>query len=255
MVNRPAVERGGAISAIRRLVGGLASGMAQVGDFELPATRPPVGHEQRMTPMSRLFVACTVAFGIALVAQRSPASTITTPSQDGVTITTTIDTNNHTVTYGFELATLPYDYEQIAFSPSPLPAFTAIPLQAGAVTSPALTEWNFHQLFDGGNFVGWQLELQYMTGSPPPRSNTVTIQYDPATLLSGDFIGLPGDDNVTVTLRRPVGGFPDGQDDNVVLWAYVPEIVPEPASLALILPGLVVLMGKRFSRDRRLHQS
>ena len=178
--------------------------------------------------MGKTVPACLAALGVVLLSQWASGSEITTPPQDGVTITTTIDTADHTVIYGFDLTSLPYDYEQIAFSPAPLPAFSGIPLQPGAVSSPGLTEWNFHQMFDGGVFVGWQLELQYATGSPPPRSNTVTIQYNPATALSGGFIRLPGEENVTVTLRRPAGGFPAGQEDNVPLWAYVPEILPDP---------------------------
>ena len=157
-----------------------------------------------------------------------PGSSITTPSQNGVTITTTIDTANHTVTYDFDLTAPDFEYEQIAFSPSPLPALTSIELTPGSVTSSSLTEWNFHQMFDNeGNFIDWQLELQYQTGSPPPRLNSVVIHYDSGTALSGNFIRLPGDDNVTVTFRRPAGGFPPGQDDNIEIWAYVPEIVAD----------------------------
>ena len=58
----------------------------------------------------------------------------------------------------------------------------------------------------------------------------------------------PGDDNITVTFREPITGFPDGQDDNVALWAYVPQIVPEPASLVPMLLVPLLLAKKRYLR-------
>jgi hypothetical protein len=150
---------------------------------------------------------------------------VQTPVQEGVTITTTLDTQTHQLTYGFDLTGLPYDYEQIAFSPAPLPAFSGIPLEYGAVSSPGATEWNFHQIRDDNNqLIGWQLELQYQTGAPPPRDNSVLINYEPTLFLPGLFEGQPGDDNVEVTLRRPPEGFPDGVEDNVPLWAPRPII-------------------------------
>ncbi len=155
-------------------------------------------------------------------------SSFTTPAQSGVTISTTIDTIVRQVIYGFDLTALPYEYEQIAFSPSPLKAFSEIPLIYGAVVSPWSTESNFHQIYDGQTFVGWSLEIQYMAGSAPPRINSVTINYAAGVRLSGHVIRLPGDDNVTVTYREPAEGFPDGQDDNIVLWAYVPEVMGLP---------------------------
>ena len=190
-------------------------------------------------------VLMVLLLAVLLSAQHAGASEITTPSQNGVTITTAIDTINHTVVYGFDLAALPYNYEQIAFSPAPLPAFTGIPLEAGAVSSPGLTEWNFHQIFDGGTRIGWELELQYGTGSSL-LDNTVTIHYNPDMEMSGRFVRLPGDDNITVTFREPITGFPDGQDDNVALWAYVPQIIPEPASLIPMLLGVVLVGRKRY---------
>ena len=72
--------------------------------------------------------------------------TISTAPQNGVIVTTTIDTNLNQLTYSLDLTSVTYDYEQVTFSPAPLPAFDAIPLQSGAVTSPGLTEWNFHQI-------------------------------------------------------------------------------------------------------------
>jgi hypothetical protein len=190
--------------------------------------------------VNKLLVLCTAAIGMGFVLQHAVGSEITTPPQDGIAITTTIDLANHRVTFDFDLTAPDYDYEQIVFSPAPLPAFTAIPLQAGAVSSPGSTEWNFHQMYDGGgNFIGWQLELQYQTGSPPPRLNSVVINYNPDVQLSGDFVRLPGDDNVEVTFRRPVGGFPPGQEDNIVLWAYVPEIVPDTIEGDLNADGFV----------------
>lgn len=151
--------------------------------------------------------------------------TLQTPSQNGVIITATIDTDQKQLTYDFDLNNLPFDYEQIAFSPAPLPAFSGIPLQAGAVSSPGSTEWNFHQIFDQNNQrIGWQLELQYQTGAPPPRDNYVLINYQPDLFLPGIFIGQPGDDNVEVTLRRPPEGFPPDVEDNITLWAPTPLI-------------------------------
>jgi PEP-CTERM motif-containing protein len=178
--------------------------------------------------------------GLGFVSQATLGSTITTPSQSGITITTTVDTANHRVTYGFDLTAPAYDYEQIAFGPSPLPALTAIPLQSGVISSSGMTEWNFHQMYDnGGNFIDWQLELQYQTGSPPPRLNSVVINYNPTVQLSGNFVRLPGDDNVAVTFRRPAAGFPPGQDDNITLWAYVPEIVADTIPGDLDADGFV----------------
>lgn len=157
---------------------------------------------------------------------------ISTPPQNGVIVTTTLDTRLHRLTYSLDLSSLDYDYEQIAFSPAPLPAFDAIPLQAGAVSSPGLTEWNFHQISGSSN---WQLECQYLTGSPPPKNNHITITYLADTAVTGGFAGQAGDDNLEVTLRRPPEGFPPGQDDHITLWAYTPEVATEP-SVSLVRP-------------------
>jgi hypothetical protein len=173
---------------------------------------------------------------------------MTTPDQSGVAITTILDTDTSELTYSFDFSPLPYDYENIGFSPSPLPAFDAIPLSAGAVVSPGLTEWNFHQILDpSGAVVDWSLEIQYMNNTPPPGENSILINYK--TLfneqLTGILIGQPGDDNFQVTYRQPLGGFPAGQEDNITFWAYVPEVkpIPVPPAFLLFFSGLLALAG------------
>lgn len=156
--------------------------------------------------------------------------TITTPPQDGVTVTTTIDTELNRVSYTLDLSGLAYNYEQISFSPAPLPAFAAIPLEWGAVSSPALTEWNFHPISGSPD---WNLELQYF--SRPPELSFIDINYLAGTPVTGGFVGQAGDDNVVVTLVRPPEGFPPGQPGEITLWAYTPHADSTP-SVALLLP-------------------
>ena len=141
---------------------------------------------------------------------------ISTMPQEGVTITTGIDTDLREIYYTFHLEALPSEYEQIVFLPPMFP-LDAIPWVASSVTAAGLTEWNLHGLWPGGTP---SLELQFQTGSPPPRLNVVTIDYSPEYSFTGAFLGVPGDDNIEVTLRNP----PAGVEDNVVLWAYFPEL-------------------------------
>ena len=194
---------------------------------------------------------------ILSISAQAVTVSMSTPDQNGVSITTILDTDNHQLTYVFDFSSLPYDYENIAFSPSPLPAFDAIPLQSGAVTSAGSTEWNFHQIYDAGVFVDWSLELQYQTGSPPARSNSIVINYISSFQLTGAFLGQAGDDNFQVTYRRPTEGFPDGQEDNITFWVYVPEIqasaVPLPATVWLFGSGLLGLIG--MSTRKKAHSN
>jgi hypothetical protein len=171
----------------------------------------------------RLSTALALTILCPLASQAEFVGSMTTPDQNGVTITTTIDTTQNVVSFEFDLASIPYDYEGIGFSPSPLPAFTAIALQAGSVISSELTEWNFHPVAASSD---WTLELQYGNASPPLRLKTVVIHYRSTVTLTGTFLRPVGDDNIQVTFREPVGGFPDGQEDNVTLWAYTPELAP-----------------------------
>lgn len=196
--------------------------------------------------MRRLATFLMAACVVAVTQQPARSAMMTTPSQSGIVITTTIDLDNHMVVFDFDLTALPYDYEQIAFTPSPLPAFTAIPLVYGAVTSPGQTEVNFHPLYDAqSHLIGWQLEVQYMTAGAPPRLNDVTINYNPQAEVTGGFV-QPDGNNVTITYREPDGGFPDGQDDNIEVWAYVPQIIPEPISVsAWSMGGLWLLLRRR----------
>jgi hypothetical protein len=155
---------------------------------------------------------------------------ITTPSQAGVTVTTRIDTDLHRFYYLFDLDALSSDYNQIVFSPPMFP-LAAIPFVASSVSAPGLTEWNIH---------GLSMELQFDTGAPPPRQTTVTIVYSGDYAFTGAFLGAPGDDNTQVTLRNP----PVGEDDNVTLWTYYPEledtsITPSPGESSGTIPLLV----------------
>ena len=203
--------------------------------------------------MSRVLI-LTISLILSLSAQAAIFN-ISTPAQSGVSITTILDTDTEQLSYVFDFTSLSYDYENIAFSPSPLPAFSGIPLQAGAVASPGSTEWNFHQIRDGGNqLIGWSLELQYQTGAPPPRSNSIVINYDPSVQLTGNFLGQQGDDNFQVTYRRPAPDFPPGQEDNITFWAYVPEIqaIPLPPALMLFSAAVIALIG--ISGRRNYHK-
>lgn len=156
--------------------------------------------------------------------------TISTPPQAGVIVTTTLDTDLNRLSYSLDLSGLVYHYEQITFTPAPLPAFAAIPLEFDAVASPGLTEWNFHQIT---GTVDWQLELQY--ASRPPEVNAIDINYLAGTAVTGGFRGQAGDDNVVVTLTRPPEGFPPGQSDQITLWAYTPDVDSTP-SVILVRP-------------------
>jgi hypothetical protein len=155
---------------------------------------------------------------LLLVLGQAQAATdqITTTPQNGVTITTGIDTDLREIYYTFHLEMLPSNYEQIVFKPPMFP-LGAIPWVASSVTASGLTEWNIHGLWPGGTP---SLELQFQTGSAPPRLNVVTIDYAPEYSFTGSFLGAPGDDNIEVTLRNP----PVGVEDNVILWAYYPEL-------------------------------
>jgi len=184
-------------------------------------------------------LALTAATLFSLTTQAATIS-ITTPDQNGVSITTILDTDNSLLTYEFNLSSLAYDYNNVSFNPTPLP-FSAIPLDlfpfsTGRVSSLNSTEWNFNQQFDdSGARLGWSLEVLYELNAPPPRTNSIAISYDPtAVQLTGGFTGQAGDDNFQVAYRQPIGGLPAGQNDNITFWAYVPEI---QTSVVPVLPA------------------
>jgi len=199
-----------------------------------------------MKKIKLLLSAVTILFSIF---SQAAIVSISTPDQNGVTITTILDTDNSLLTYEFDLTSLSMDYNNISFYPSPLP-LAAIPLGTfNSVTSLDSTEFNFSQQFDNtGTRIGWRLELLYEYNAPPPRKNSIVISYDPSAVqLTGGFTGQSGDDNFQVAYRKPVGGLPAGQNDNITFWAYVPEIqttaVPVLPAFWLFGSGLLGLIA------------
>lgn len=211
----------------------------------------------KLKKLRLLLPAATILFSIS---SQAALVSISTPNQNGVTITTILDTDNSLLTYEFDLTSLPMDYNNISFYPSPLP-IAAIPLgTSNSVSSLDSTEFNFSQQFDNtGTRIGWRLELLYEYNTPPPRKNSIVISYDPSAVqLTGGFTGQSGDDNFQVAYRKPVGGFPAGKNDNITFWAYVPEIqtavVPVLPAFWLFGSGLsgliIVAIRKREKRSR-----
>ena len=146
------------------------------------------------------------------------AATIAATMANGVTIKTTVDTVQRTVTYEWDFTNLVGDYEQVDIGQ---PLFPAVSLCNGCVVSTGLTEVI---VFDaGGGTAETQMQLKYEGGNPPPRVNSVELTYSTDYMFTGTFIdGSPGepggDGNVVVTFRNPPGG------EDATLWAYTPEI-------------------------------
>lgn len=200
-----------------------------------------------------LIITC---FLLASFSSQAQVTRLTTPDQNGIAITTVLDTDNHQLTYEFNFTNLPYNYQNFVFNPSPLPAFSVIPLEEDAVYSLDSEEWNFQPVSDNnGTFNNWALELQYMFSVAPSRINSIVINYNPSIILTGALIREAMDENLQVTYRRPVAGFPAGQDENIKLWAYVPElqtaVLPNPTALwifGLVLAGACLLGFMTFVR-------
>ncbi len=152
------------------------------------------------------------------LAGAASAAAMTAMMSNGVTITTTVDTVQRTVTYDWDFTNLAGDYEQVDIGQ---PLFPATSLCNGCVVSAGLTEYS---IFDaGGGNVESVLQLKYEGGNPPSRVNSVVLTYRAAYLFSGTFIDgspvAPGaDGNIVVTYRNPPGG------EDATLWAYTPEI-------------------------------
>lgn len=173
-----------------------------------------------------------IIFATFLTTSFAFAATVTAPTQDGLILTTTIDTDLHEIYFDFDLRQLPDDYEQIVFKPPMFP-LAAIPFVASSVTAASLTEWNLHGLWPGGTP---SLELQFMTTSPPPRETRITIKYDPLYQFTGNFLGAEGDENLVLSMRDKT---------EAALWVYSPELVavPTPAAVWLFGSGLLGLIG------------
>jgi hypothetical protein len=167
------------------------------------------------------------------------AATITATMGNDVTIKTTVDAVQRTVTYEWNFTNLIEDYNQVDIGQ---PQFPSASLCSGCVVSTGLTEYT---VFDaGGGTAESLLQLKYEGGNPPPRTNSVELTYSAAYIFTGRFIdGSPveqdGDGNVVVTFRKPTGG------EDATLWAYTPEIstVPVPPSVWLFGSGLIGLIG------------
>ena len=171
------------------------------------------------------------------------AATLVTPSQSGLGLSTSIDTDLHRIYFDFDFSALPQDYEQIVFKPPMFP-WQAIPWEFSSVSALGLTEWNLHGLWPGGTP---SLELQFLTASPPPRVTTVTIKYDPVYEFTGNFLGAEGDENLILTMRSGGGELP--------LWIYSPELqlaspVPLPAAFWLMLSGITGLVMPGFLKRK-----
>jgi len=146
------------------------------------------------------------------------ATDITAMMSNGVSITTTVDTVQRTVTYAWDFTNLVGDYVQVDISQ---PLFPATSLCNGCVVSTGLTEYSI--IDTGGGSVKSVLQLKYAGGNPPPRVNSVALTYSTAYTFSGSFIdgspAAPGaDGNIIVSYRNPPGG------EDATLWSYTPEL-------------------------------
>jgi hypothetical protein len=147
------------------------------------------------------------------------ATDITAMMNNGVSITTTVDTVQRTVTYAWDFTSLVGDYAQVDISQ---PLFPATSLCNGCVVSTGLTEYSI--MDTGGGAVKSVLQLKYDGGNPPPRVNSVALTYSAAYTFSGNYIdGSPAaagaDGNIIVTYRNPPGG------EDATLWSFTPELL------------------------------
>jgi len=173
------------------------------------------------------------------VGSSASAATITATMVNGVTIMTTVDMGQRTVTYAWDFTNVVGDYAQVDISQ---PLFPATSLCNGCVVSAGLTEYSI--LDAGGGTAESLLQLKYEGGNPPSLINSVELTYSADYMFTGSFIdGSPGEPggngNVILTFRNPPGG------EDATLWAYTPEIIsaPVPPSVWLFGSGLIGLIG------------
>jgi hypothetical protein len=167
------------------------------------------------------------------------AVTITATMANGVTIMTTVEMVQRTVTYTWDFTKLVNDYAQVDISQLLFPATS---LCNGCVVSAGLTEYSVMDA--GGGTTDSVLQLKYEGGNPPSLINSVELTYGADYRFTGIFVdGSPGEPggngNIVLTFRYPPGG------EYATLWAYTPEIIsaPVPPAVWLFGSGLIGLIG------------
>ncbi len=148
-------------------------------------------------------------------------SSMTASMPNDVDITTTVDTDDRTITYLWDFTTLPGDYGQVDIN------IPGISLTSWCSSSCAVgTDITQITIFDAaGGAAENRLQMEYQGGAAPPRINSVVLTYNSAHMFTGEFVdGSPiqadSDGNVLVSYRDPLGG------EEGKLWAFTPVIVP-----------------------------